>query len=214
MMKRILAGTLFFVFVLAGTVNAAPTSRYTVKQGDTFGKIAWENGLTVSQLADANPQVSNIDWISAGQILNLPASDWEEKADRIIARGLSYLGTPYLYGAQRFQDRNFDCSSFVQFVFHKEGIALGWTAREQAVQGEWVPFDQMRKGDLMFFLEDSFPNEQGLSRVRHVGIYMGDGRILHTYEPGTGVTVSKIRGDSRKGDHWYTHFLFAKRVIQ
>ncbi|WP_019119299.1 C40 family peptidase [Brevibacillus massiliensis] len=138
---------------------------------------------------------------------------WQQTADSIIQLGESYMGTPYVYGAERFQDKTFDCSSFVQFLFDKYGIKLGWNAREQAVQGEWVPFDQLRKGDVMFFSDEDFPNETGLNKVRHVGIYIGDGKILHTYEPGIGVTISKIHNDPRDGEYWYEHYLFAKRMI-
>lgn len=192
---------------------AGSNARYTVKAGDTIGQIAWRNGLMAAELLRVNPQITNTSLIYPGQQLTLPAAGWEQTADSIIDMGLSYWGTPYVYGAQRFQDKSFDCSSFVQYIYDKHGISLGWTAREQALQGEWIPFDQMRKGDLMFFWDDNFPNEEGISKVRHVGIYMGDGKILHTYEEGIGVTVSTIRDDSHMGNYWYTHFMFAKRVI-
>ncbi|CAH0118222.1 C40 family peptidase [Paenibacillus sp. CECT 9249] len=140
-------------------------------------------------------------------------AQWEKTADRIIDMGKTYYGTPYVFGAERFQDSTFDCSSFVQFLYDKEGISLGWNSREQAVQGETIPFDQMRKGDLMYFSDEDYPNEQGINKVRHVGIYMGDGKILHTYEEGIGVIVSDIHGDKLEGEYWYEHFLWAKRVI-
>lgn len=193
--------------------GAGDASRYTVKPGDTLGQIAWQNGLTIADLAAANPQIRDIGLIYPGQRLSLPEPAWKRTADSIIDMGLTYWGTPYVYGAQRFQDRSFDCSSFVQYLYDKHGIALGWNSREQAVQGEWVHFDQMRPGDLLFFWDDRFPDEEGISRVRHVAIYMGDGRILHTYEEGVGVTMATLRDDPEKGDYWYTHFLFAKRVI-
>lgn len=141
------------------------------------------------------------------------AAESQELVDKIIHDSLSYWGTPYVYGATRFQDQSFDCSSFVQYLFSQYGVQLGWNAREQARQGEWIPFSEMKKGDLMFFSDEDFPNEQGLNKVRHVGIYMGNGKILHTYEEGIGVTVSDIKNDAREKNYWYEHFLFAKRVI-
>lgn len=138
---------------------------------------------------------------------------WRSTADSIIAEGMQYLGTPYVYGAERFNDKTFDCSSYVQFLYNEHGIALGYNSREQAVQGIDVPFINLRKGDLMFFSDEDFPNETGLNKVRHVGIYMGDGKILHTYEPGVGVVVSNIHRDEKEGEYWYQHYLFAKRVI-
>jgi len=141
------------------------------------------------------------------------AAPWEKTADAIIAEGLPYLGTPYVYGAERFNDKAFDCSSYVQYLYGKHGIRLGYNAREQAVQGDEIPFINLRKGDIMFFSDEDFPDETGLNKVRHVGIYMGDGNILHTYEPGTGVIVSRIHKDQKEGEYWYEHYLFARRVI-
>ncbi|QDX93475.1 NlpC/P60 family protein [Brevibacillus laterosporus] len=138
---------------------------------------------------------------------------WEETADHIISLGKTYMGTPYVYGAERFQDKTFDCSSYVQYLYGKFGIPLGWNSREQAKQGTWVPFDQIHKGDLLFFADEDFPNETGLNKVRHVGIYMGNGKILHTYEEGIGVIISDLRNDKLEGNYWYNYFLFAKRVL-
>ncbi|MFM1652949.1 C40 family peptidase [Brevibacillus sp. B_LB10_24] len=139
--------------------------------------------------------------------------EWKKTADSIIADGLRYWGKPYVYGTPRFEDKAFDCSSYVQYLYARHGIPLGYHAREQAVQGVEVPFINMRKGDIMFFSDEDFPNETGLNKVRHVGIYMGDGQILHTYEPGTGVIISNIHKDEKEGEYWYEHFLFARRVI-
>ncbi|MFD0681964.1 MULTISPECIES: C40 family peptidase [unclassified Paenibacillus] len=140
-------------------------------------------------------------------------AQWEKTADAIIAEGVRYMGVPYVYGAERFNDKAFDCSSYVQYLYAKQGIHLGYNAREQAAQGQDVPFINLRKGDIMFFSDEDFPNETGLNKVRHVGIYMGDGHILHTYEEGTGVIISNIHKDKKEGEYWYQNYLFAKRLI-
>ncbi|UVI29253.1 C40 family peptidase [Paenibacillus spongiae] len=141
------------------------------------------------------------------------APEWEKTSDAIIAEGVSYMGTPYVFGAERFNDKAFDCSSYVQYLYGKQGIELGYNSREQAVQGEEISFINLRKGDLMFFSDEDFPNETGLNKVRHVGIYMGDGKILHTYEQGIGVIISNIHKDQKEGEYWYEHYLFARRVV-
>ncbi|MFB0832913.1 NlpC/P60 family protein [Brevibacillus laterosporus] len=76
-----------------------------------------------------------------------------------------------------------------------------------------MPFDQIQKGDLLFFADEKFPNEKGLKKVRDVGIYLGNGKKLHTYEEGIGVIISDLRNDKLEGDYWYNYFLFDKRVI-
>ncbi|MFD0710883.1 C40 family peptidase [Paenibacillus sp. GCM10027626] len=141
------------------------------------------------------------------------SQQWRTVADAIIAEGMKYWGTPYVYGAERFNDKTFDCSSYVQYLYANHGISLGYNSREQALQGIEVPFINLRKGDLMFFSDEDFPDETGLNKVRHVGIYMGDGKILHTYEPGIGVVISNIHKDEKEGEYWYQNYLFARRVI-
>ncbi|WP_051775248.1 C40 family peptidase [Paenibacillus tyrfis] len=141
------------------------------------------------------------------------AKSWRTTADAIIAEGVKYMGTPYVYGAERFEDKAFDCSSYVQYLYGHHGVSLGYNAREQAVQGKDTTFMNMRRGDLMFFSDEDFPNETGLNKVRHVGIYMGEGKILHTYQPGIGVVISNIHKDEKEGEYWFQHFLLARRVI-
>jgi cell wall-associated NlpC family hydrolase len=140
-------------------------------------------------------------------------ASWKKTADSIIAEGIRYMGTPYVYGTERFNDKAFDCSSYVQYLYAKQGIQLAYNSREQALQGIEIPFINLRKGDLMFFSDEDFPNETGINKVRHVGIYMGDSHILHTYEQGTGVIISNIHKDEKEGEYWYQNYLFARRVI-
>ncbi|ERI07359.1 C40 family peptidase [Aneurinibacillus aneurinilyticus] len=203
-----LCGLLGLVSMGAGTVHAASYSSYKVKSGDTAYKISQRYTISLAKLKEINPGIEDLNQLYSGQTLNIP------KADAIIALGKNYIGTPYVLGAKRFQDKTFDCSSFVQYLYAKQGISLGWNSREQAKQGVDVSFKDMKKGDLMFFADEDYPNETGLNKVRHVGIYMGDGKILHTYEEGTGVIVSDLYNDPKEGDYWYKYFLFAKRIIQ
>lgn len=123
-------------------------------------------------------------------------------ADKIIATGNKYLGTPYVFGAQSGQTRTFDCSSFQQYIFGQHGIKLPRTSRSQSTLGTYVAKSDLRKGDLIFF-ETSKSN----GAVAHVAVYAGDGKILHTYGPGG------VRYDSLSG-WWGKTYLFAKRVIK
>lgn len=60
------------------------------------------------------------------------------KADSIISLGKRYLGTPYKFGAQVGQTRNFDCSTLTKFIFGKYGITLPRTAAQQSKMGSFV----------------------------------------------------------------------------
>ncbi|MDR6225760.1 C40 family peptidase [Desmospora profundinema] len=99
--------------------------------------------------------------------------------DRIIQTGEKYMGTPYKLGARSGQTQTFDCSSFVQYVFGQNGVKLPRTATQQSYVGKEVSRSELQKGDLVFFkLQSSNGN------IGHVGIYAGDGKLLHTYGPG------------------------------
>lgn len=136
--------------------------------------------------------------------------DWEQKADAIIAQGKKFLGTEYQYGAKNYDlSGKFDCSSFTQYVYGKQGIQLQRTAASQAERDGIQIKDksQLRKGDLLFF--DASPTAKGrYMNIDHVGIYLGDNKILHTYKKGVGVTITDF-----EGTFWGRQFIIGARVI-
>lgn len=121
-------------------------------------------------------------------------------ADQIIKFGETYMGTPYKFGAKAGQTSNFDCSSFVQYVYKQHGITLKRASRDQAKQGKYVAKKDLQKGDLIFF------TSPGRSGIGHVAIYAGDNKILHTYGK-PGVTYSKLEGN------WAKRYVTARRVL-
>ncbi|MNI12852.1 Murein DD-endopeptidase MepS/Murein LD-carboxypeptidase precursor [compost metagenome] len=127
--------------------------------------------------------------------------------DTIIQKGKQYLGVRYLFGADPYpQSGRFDCSTFTQYLFGKQGVELPRLAREQGELGTSVSRKNLRKGDLMFFY---VPGRFRSNRtVGHVGIYMGNSQMLHSSpEPEDGVQVTNINKP-----YWKETFLFAKRV--
>ena len=57
---------------------------------------------------------------------------------------------------------------------------LDVTTRTQYVQGDEVDVDSMKRGDLMYFTNETRYNNKGIERVGHVALYLGDNYILHT----------------------------------
>ncbi|MDF2961349.1 MAG: hydrolase [Paenibacillus sp.] len=119
------------------------------------------------------------------------------KASSIIATGGRYMHTPYKFGAKAGQTRNFDCSSFTQFVYAQHGIHLPRTSKAQSRVGSYVPKSRLMPGDLVFFY----------SPIHHVGIYLGDGHMLHTYGAG-GVKISNMNSS-----FWRSKYKTARRVF-
>jgi hypothetical protein len=123
-------------------------------------------------------------------------------ADNVIATGKQYLGVPYQFSAKAGRTDAFDCSSFTQYAFKQNGINIPRSSRQQATAGTFVPKDQLQPGDLVF----SDTNRDGV--INHVSIYMGNGKLLHTYRVGVGVTISNFAGST-----WDKTYVTARRVI-
>lgn len=93
-------------------------------------------------------------------------------SDDIIASAKACLGVPYQSGGASM--KGFDCSGFTSFVFAQNGISLSRTATAQYKQGTYVSKSDLLPGDLVFFSNDGTG-----SNIEHVGIYIGDGKLIH-----------------------------------
>lgn len=123
-------------------------------------------------------------------------SDANLKLAKLIA---AEMGKPYQWGAEG--PDSYDCSGLVYSIYGKLGISLPRVARDQAKAGAYVPKEELAYGDLVFFARDG-------QNVHHVGIYVGDGMMVHA--PQTGDVVKKTTIMSGYYDRvYYT----ARRVI-
>lgn len=120
-------------------------------------------------------QVSQQSTMSRGGELP-PASG---NASSIIAYAYQFVGKPYIYGATG--PTSFDCSGFTSYVMNKYGVGLGRTTYDQVTQGTAVSRSDLQPGDLVF-----------TRGVGHVGIYVGNGNMIHASRPGVGVIVGPI----------------------
>ncbi|WP_099355659.1 C40 family peptidase [Fredinandcohnia onubensis] len=127
--------------------------------------------------------------------------------NKIINTGLKHLGKPYVFNAPSFQTESFDCSSFIQYIFGVHGILLPRNSRQQFRFGERIPFQNIKKGDLLFFTTKKRKKLKGIERIGHIAIYIGDDKILHAVRPDKEVKISIL------SDYWKSVYLAAKRVI-
>jgi lipoprotein Spr len=125
------------------------------------------------------------------------ASVTTNTAADVIATGQKFMGVRYQFGAKSGNTASFDCSSFVQYAFAQNGIQLPRSSRQQSTVGTFVPRDQLQPGDLVFFY----------SPIHHVAIYMGNGKLLHTYGA-PGVTITDLNSG-----WWGSHYTTARRVL-
>ncbi|WP_431088467.1 C40 family peptidase [Paenibacillus sp. 8b26] len=123
---------------------------------------------------------------------------------KIINYGENYMGTPYKFGASTSTTRNFDCSSFMKHIFQKYGVDLPRTSVAQSKVGHAVSKSNLKKGDLVFFSSGSRATGRNIT---HVAVYVGGGKILHTYG-GPGVTYSDLNSGN-----WKRTYIKARRVL-
>lgn len=121
----------------------------------------------------------------------------ETKIDQIIALAKTYLGCPYMWGGM--SPGHFDCSGLTGYCYFMNGILLPRDASQQVQCGIEVPFEQMQKGDLVFF---------GDTSVGHVAICIGDHKIIHASQI---VRInSLIPGEP---DYYGRNILHIRRII-
>jgi len=121
----------------------------------------------------------------------------------LIDLAMKLRNSPYVRGGHS-PSTGFDCSGFVRYVFaHALGLELPTNSASQFHVGHKVTRDQMKPGDLVFFRT---AGRHGRGRVSHVGIYLSDGRFIHS--PRRGETV---RVDSLQEAYWAKRFAGAKR---
>lgn len=111
-----------------------------------------------------------------------------------------YLGTPYVWGGNSLTG-GVDCSGLVQQVYKHFGITLPRVTYDQIGEGKAVGMKGLRPGDLVFF--DTKPG----GGPDHVGIYMGDGKMIHAPRPGKSVEIA----DMTKG-YYVDTFMGGRRI--
>ncbi|RSL31836.1 peptidoglycan endopeptidase [Salibacterium salarium] len=104
-------------------------------------------------------------------------------ANDLVETAESFMGLPYLWaGVSGF---GFDCSGFTHTVYKAHGITIPRDSSVQAQEGEKVERENLQVGDLVFFARNG-----GTGDVHHVGMYVGNGEMIHS--PNSRSTVEKV----------------------
>lgn len=131
---------------------------------------------------------------------NPPVSN-SSKQSSIVNLAYAQLGKPYVWGAEG--PNSFDCSGLMTYIFKNAGsINLPRTSSQQSNFGTTVSKSDLQPGDLIFSSTD------GSGGVSHVGVYVGNGEMIHAPKPGDVVKKSNINTS-----YWNGTYLWAKRVI-
>jgi peptidoglycan DL-endopeptidase CwlO len=102
------------------------------------------------------------------------------RAAAALAAARSALGKPYVWGANG--PSGFDCSGLMQWAWAQAGVSLPRTSQAQAHAGRRVPLSEARPGDIVTYHSDA----------SHVGMYVGDGQVIHAPYPGAPVRYDPV----------------------
>jgi cell wall-associated NlpC family hydrolase len=160
------------------------------RESDAVTRLLIERGLLAERTptqADATPTL--VDRV-------------RDRASDMVITAMNFLGVPYRRGGSN-EDDGFDCSGFTRHIFEMSlGLVLPRRVDDQASAEGLVEVrrDDLRPGDLVFFntLKRTFS---------HVGIYVGDGKFIHSPRSGGSVRVEDMRYS-----YWSQRFTGARRV--
>jgi cell wall-associated NlpC family hydrolase len=124
-----------------------------------------------------------------------------DRTSDLVITAIGFLGVPYRRGGNT-AETGFDCSGFVRAMYNQTvGHLLPRRAAEQAAATEKIDRSELKPGDLVFFntMRRAFS---------HVGIYVGDGKFIHSPRPG-----AEVRVEDMTGSYWRRRFDGARRVL-
>lgn len=106
-----------------------------------------------------------------------------DKRNALVAKAMTFLGGRYVYGGSS-PATGFDCSGFCQYLYREVlNINLNRNSAAQSLQGKVVDYSQIQKGDLLFYSSNG-------KVINHVGMYIGDGKIIHASSTKEGIKIS------------------------
>jgi cell wall-associated NlpC family hydrolase len=159
--------------------------------------------LMISTAAQAAPVDELDSWLAEKGLLSQIQQVRQNvslKASELVVHAMGFLGVPYQRGGDTVET-GFDCSGFVKAIFEQTvGLALPRKAEQQAADTQRIDKKELVPGDLVFF--------NTMHRAySHVGIYVGDGKFIHSPKPG-----AEVRIESLGAAYWNRRFDGARRV--
>ncbi len=124
-----------------------------------------------------------------------------DRTSELVLHAMGFLGVPYRSGGNSVET-GFDCSGFVRAIYEQTvGLVLPRKADDQAAATQVIERQDLQPGDLVFFntMRRAFS---------HVGIYVGEGKFIHSPKPG-----QQVRVEDMSGSYWQRRFDGARRVV-
>lgn len=137
------------------------------------------------------------------QKMGITFSLTNDQRTQLLEDARYFKGGKYIWGGST--PKGFDCSGYVQYLYKKHNVNLPRTAWQQSEVGSDIHPDDLKKGDLVFFLTDRKRNIP----ITHVGIYIGGGEFIHAASKKKGIIISPLTHGS-----YAKTFVKAKRVLE
>ncbi|OSP30226.1 hypothetical protein B7767_38990, partial [Streptomyces sp. 13-12-16] len=139
------------------------------------------NPLTAAEKQQLAQEESRATRTSEREALDVKVPAGSGRAAAAFAAAQSKLGTPYVYGATG--PSSFDCSGLTSWAYAQAGVGISRTSEAQTNDGTRIySVSQLKVGDLVFFFND----------LHHVGLYAGNGQIIHAPRTGTVVRYESM----------------------
>jgi cell wall-associated NlpC family hydrolase len=195
---------------LLALLVVAPVAATPIDSGDPVAKFLAEKGL-LGTGTEPQAVVASIDKLDTPTAAHKTPSSAQglvqqmrDGASEMVLTAMNFLGVPYKRGGNS-EETGFDCSGFTRYIFERSvGLLLPRRADEQASSPGLLAIarDELKPGDLVFFntLKRTFS---------HVGIYVGEGKFIHS--PRTG---SEVRVEDMRVAYWSQRFTGARRAQQ
>lgn len=164
--------------------EAARKAAELAKQQAAERAAEQDTGATVSPSTSPSTAPSTSPSPSTGS-----SSSYASKAAKAIEFARAQIGKPYVWGATG--PGSYDCSGLTQAAWRAAGVSLPRTTYDQVDAGTTVSLADAQPGDLIFFYDD----------ISHVGIYIGNGMMIHAPKPGAYVREESIYYDGESIIH-------------
>ncbi len=185
-------------------VRSGPSTSYTI-----LGRLDYKEKVTVLSTSNGWSKIKyngSTGYVSDSYLQNtIPNGNTSTSvsASEIIAYAKQFLGRPYVWGAQG--PDSFDCSGFTYYVFkNKAGITLPRTSNVQTLYGKAVSKSNLQPADLVFFDTNGVNDGQ----VSHVGIYIGNGQIIHASSGQGKIVIANFNSS-----YFQNTYVNARRVL-
>ena len=189
------------------------TSSLNIRSGpgtgyDRIGSLKVGNVITILGESDGWYKISTgklTGYVSAQYVTPMNELESSPVGEAAAALAKSLIGAPYVYGAEG--PKSFDCSGLIYYIYKQLGYKLGRTASQQYLNnGEFISFDDLEPGDLVFIFNPKYDSSGGTKPVTHVGIYVGNNQFIHASTSDDCVKYSDLYGSH------YKHMVGFKRI--